>query len=407
RRARKPVAEDAAQAVAPPAEAPAPSRPRKDETVVVSSAATPVQPVVAPAPVITPVEELAAESERGTGPLRTFGVIVVAVVVAMFLNSTALLRSAEQMKPGAWRSVLLGVARPVDRIARDAHLTAPRHALDRALGRGGSQGSGPGLSDVPVSVPKGAAPVADGGSAPAASVPPPPTASTVTTAPTPPAFRPASLRPVDAHHPLKLWVTGDSQITYLGESLLAQTSDAGTVKSFVPDTHDGTGLVRPDNYDWLKASLAYIAKNKPDAVVITLGGNDYKQGIPAGPGKAWPAGSTGWAAAYQARAVAVMKALTGNGQRPVYWVTTPDIRDAAGNHAVQVLDQAVLAAAATVPGVVVVDARPVLSPDGKYHAYRGTTLIRAGDGLHATFAGSELVAKAVLAALNADWHLTK
>ena len=398
-----------ASALSTPVLAPAPPPPpRPAGRVIVTSAATPVRPVVAPVPVITPVDDVtSAESDRSHGPLRTFAVIVVAAVVAMLLNSTALLHSAEQLKPGVTRTVLLGIARPVDRIARAAHLTAPRHALDRALGRAHPQVAGPGLSDVPVRVPAGAGPVDSGVSAPPASVPPPPTAPSVPVVPTPSSFRPASLRPVDAQHPLRLWVTGDSQISYLGDSLLAQTAAAGTVHSFVPDSHDGTGLVRPDIFDWLKAARSYIAKHKPEAVVITLGGNDFQQGIPAGPGRAWPAGSTGWALAYQARAQAVMQALTGDGQRPVYWVTTPDVKDAAGNHAVQVLDQAVVAAAAKVPGVVVVDARPILSPDGRYHAYRGTTLVRERDGVHATLAGSALIAKALLAALDADWHLTR
>jgi hypothetical protein len=349
--------------------------------------------VIEPMTERTPMRVLAApidldeELPTSRPAWRMLAVMLLALVTAAVLDSHALDRSATGRDYGTVRDVERSVTGPLDHAAHAAGVDEPRSLADDALGRGTSEGSGPGLaqvkpSPVPVVLP-----------------------TTVASAPAAPQL---TLRTIDPAHPLKLWITGDSDIDYLGTSLLdaaAPTHDVRSVGNV--DVHIGTGLVRPDVFDWLKYARTQSPKRDADAVVVTLGGNDA-QGINIGPGKAVQPGDPRWRALYAQRIILVAQELSLHGRRPVYWVTLPPARDSATNHAFFEIDGALRFAATQVPGLRLLDAVPILSDHDRYSAYLPDAAghkvkVRQSDGIHATFIGSDWLARALLAQLRADW----
>jgi hypothetical protein len=354
-----------------------------------------IEPVT-PRAELTPVLAEPEVQHEDRGPaLRILVVMLVALLSAGVLDSAALRGSARSHAPGAAKDLLTAVAAPVDEVASAARLDVPRRLADEALGRTTTS-----ASDRTGSFAQ--APVV---TAPLPSTPP------TTLAPAPPS--PVTIgahRSIEQVHPLKVWITGDSDIDYLGKTLLDEAAPLRTLASAKSvDVHVGTGLTRPDVFDW----LAYARKESPrrtaDAVLITLGGNDA-QGIPDGPGRAVQPGDLRWRQLYAERIILVARELSLGGTRPVYWVTLPPARSPRINRAFFEIDGALRYAAGQVPGMVLIDALPVLSDSGRYSAYLtgsggDKVLVRQSDGIHPTFDGSRRVAAVVLARLKADWGL--
>lgn len=331
---------------------------------------------------------------------RALQVMLVALLFAGVFNSAALVRAGEGMEPGLTRSLVLAVGRPVHAVTHALWLDRPRVLLGAALGTNRT-GSG----NSPLLRPAEERAAAGSGNTPdtsGAGQPAPATAGQqdgpsglATRTPTPAA-------------PLRLLVTGDSMTEFLGPALLAATSGGGLVRGRAV-TRYGTGLVRPDFFDWSAEAKRLLAAHSPEAVVVAMGGNDG-QGIRLPGGTVLPDGSPEWASEYQRRAGIVMRALTAAGARRVYWVSMPVARSARLARDYAQLNRAVSAAATAVPGVRSVDITGRLSADGRYAAYLPndagrTVLARARDGIHLTRDGARIATTVIARVLREDWHL--
>jgi hypothetical protein len=73
----------------------------------------------------------------------------------------------------------------------------------------------------------------------------------------------------------------------------------------------GTGLARPDVFDWMEEYPAMIGSEHPDAVIVAIGANDG-QGFQED-GKVLAFGSDAWVQVYQQRIAAFLSLLTQNG----------------------------------------------------------------------------------------------
>jgi hypothetical protein len=226
--------------------------------------------------------------------------------------------------------------------------------------------------------------------------------------PTTPAVAP--LRVPTKAAPLKLLVAGDSMTEFLGPALINQGSAQGKLSGNTV-TKYGTGLVRPDFFDWSIYAQQLMDQQNPEAVVVMMGGNDG-QGITLANGQVLPDGTDAWAKEYRRRVEVVMRIFSGNGKRRVYWVPMPVPRSPKLAVDYHLMDLAVADAAAVVPGVTDVNIVNRLSNNGQYSDYlpgaNGQTILaRARDGIHLSQDGANLAASLVLQALNKDWHLTQ
>ena len=320
---------------------------------------------------------------------RVLIVIVVALATAMLLDSRGMVHTGEAMPPGGGRDFVLGIAHPIDSIAHALRLDWPHQRFDKLLGR--DQYTGP--SDLTrTSVDVDNRPVL-GPNAQSAS----PASPSV-----------AALRPVSAAAPLRLLFTGDSMMLGIGPQAVNLATGIKSI-NVTQEAHPSTGLVVPQFFDWSLYAMK-IDRDNPDAVVIIIGGNDG-QGISV-PNGALQAGTEEWAVEYRRRATVVMRILSHDGTRPVYWLSMPPTRnDEVPTRFMQVLNAATQQAAEQVPGVRWINLYGAYAVNGGFSdelpdGHGGSYLARTSDGVHFTYKGGEVAARLALAAVDRDWHYT-
>ena len=180
----------------------------------------------------------------------------------------------------------------------------------------------------------------------------------------------------------KITVAGDSISVGLGSQLrevLARSDDPATVVKVIGEP--GTGLARPDNFDWPRRIEELARDHPPQVLVFSVGSNDAQDLTDSsGAVVATMAQRDRWDDEYRKRLAAVFDAFdpaAGHGSTKVVWVghvRTAESRVAETNRRVQRL---AAEAAASRPWVVVEDLA-VLLGTGEQPATR----CLAADGLH-------------------------
>ncbi len=122
--------------------------------------------------------------------------------------------------------------------------------------------------------------------------------------------------------PLSVVVYGDSQATDLFSGLRWIAPRTRHLR-FKRRSLGGTGLVRDDQFDWERKIVRLIANDRPDIIVISLGGND-RQALRLGRARLKHF-TMQWWLEYRRRAAAVMRAARASGAR-VYWLSLPPVR---------------------------------------------------------------------------------
>ena len=352
-----------------------------------------------------------------TSIYRVLITLTTALLISMVFDARGIVHSGNGMPDGPQRSAALVVGRTVVRLAEAVHLTWPWDRLQSALGRSSQPALPPLLasgSADPPAVPRGAPAARALASSvsvldfvrllllPRRTVPrrAPHRASTPDAA-----LRPTRL-PTPAN-PLRLLVTGDSLSGYLGPELVDEASHVGPVRGFV-DTHNGTGLTRPDFVDWSLVARQQVAADNPDAVVVLMGGNDFQNMTLPG-GKFFLAGTPAWTREYQRRAAICMSIWAERGARRVYWLSIPPARDPSWAQIDGQINLALRRAAAQVPGAEYVDILGPVTNHGRYvdfvYVHGQPILVREPDGVHLNVAGSTIVAHEVLPLIVRDWRL--
>ncbi len=349
-------------------------------------------------------------SERTGGPAvparRAVSLILLTLLGLLVVDGHGMVRTGRNMEPGWPRTLVLGLARPADQIARDTGLDVPRRVLYAAFDHHDSPGPSSellapaaGVAAAGIAGPAAGA-AKEAGSAPAGALPAGRAAHPAPAVVLPP------LRHASAAAPLRLLVTGDSMTNPLGPPLSELAH--GTVRADV-DTHYSTGLVRPDFFDWAANAHKQVAGDHPEAVLLTLGANDG-QGFTMPNGDIYPAGSPAWVKEYTRRTVILLSIYSQEGRVPVYWMSLPIARSAKLDGYFRQLNAAITAATRVVPRTRLVDIRDRLADHGSYSAYLTDDsgrkiLARDSDGVHLTIDGSRLAARILLKVIDADWHI--
>ena len=198
-------------------------------------------------------------------------------------------------------------------------------------------------------------------------------------------------------------LVGDSMMAVgLSDVLLRQTAKDENLR-IIKAFRSGTGLARPDVFDWMKEYPAMIGDDKPDAVIVAIGANDG-QGFWVD-GNPLLYGTDGWVKAYEQRTTDFLNLLTQNGAH-VIWVGLPPMRAGALNDktaeinriAYTVVSQNPLATWWNPESLIGDEAggfrQTETLPDGK------AVRLRVGDGVHLTDEGAALLAPALVDWLN-------
>jgi hypothetical protein len=193
----------------------------------------------------------------------------------------------------------------------------------------------------------------------------------------------------------------------LDEDLARDLDPTGV--NVVQDPHLGTGISTTFIVNWGKLAAYQVAHDHPNAVVMFIGANDGFP-MPGAGGREVPCCGTEWAAIYANRARQMMNTYRQAGAARVYWITLPTPREEARREIARVVNAAIkVAAQPWADQVRVIDSVPIFTPGEIYRDSMDVegkaTIVRESDGIHLNEAGSELLAKLVLADIGQDFTL--
>jgi hypothetical protein len=188
-------------------------------------------------------------------------------------------------------------------------------------------------------------------------------------------------------------VVGDFMAAALAKGLGETYRENANV--VVIDASSGaSGLVRNDYYDWPARLPEIVAEQKPDAILVMVGGND-RQGI-ATPTGDQPFGTEGWRTAYASRVAALADALKATG-KPVLWGGLVPVEPSAMSRDYSAFN-GIVREQLEAKGLKFVDMwNGFADEEGKYVAVgpdiRGQSVqLRSDDGLNFTRAGQRKLA---------------
>jgi lysophospholipase L1-like esterase len=193
-------------------------------------------------------------------------------------------------------------------------------------------------------------------------------------------------------------LAGDSMMAVgLSSTLLRQApqyKDLALVKAF----KSGTGLARPEVFNWQVEYPAMLGDAHPDVVLVAIGANDG-QGF-VDDGVVYPFGTEAWKEIYQRRVQAYLEMLEAGGAT-VVWLGLPPMKsDVYDAHIALVnrIDYAVVSASPR--AIWVSTAGLVGDADGRFQDFGEVhgqpERLRQGDGIHLSDEGAVLVVDKIL-----------
>jgi len=317
--------------------------------------------------------------------------VIGCLLLAGLLTSAKLVEIAERMPFGDGRDRALAVADSVDRVANFLSLNRPSDFL-ADLRAANNAGDGIDPTDPVAVVPTTTV-------MPGAVVTVEIVSSTTTSTTTVP-----DGRSVTSAAPLRLYVAGDSQATYLGQAITTESDGRSLVVEV--DDRISTSLTRPDYFDWPAQWAGVVAARPPEVVVLFLGANDH-QDMMTGGGERLVVGTVAWQEEWRDRLGAGLDVLTAGGA-VVVWVTQPPMRDRGLHAGVGDINTLAAEVFAGRDDVLVVDIwdlfggtagyqERIEGPDGD------VITARLDDGVHLTRAAASWVADLVFARLDERW----
>jgi uncharacterized protein len=208
-------------------------------------------------------------------------------------------------------------------------------------------------------------------------------------------------------NPIRVVITGDSLPGFIGQLLVPRLDALRTARAWMV-VKDGTGITRPDYFDWAAEARRQVAVYHADATIVMIGGNDF-QNIVAG-GRVLLAGSKPWTREYQRRVTTLMRIWAQGGRHRVYWLSMPPSRNPSWAYDDWQIDNALRRAAPQVQGALFVNINGPITNRGHYAdyvRYRGQIIaVREDDGVHVNLAGSQIVTNDIIfPLLKREWHL--
>jgi len=289
-----------------------------------------------------------------------------------------MVRAGESMKRGTTRDIVLSVARPLDDVAGAVGFHLPREGLDRAFGQEPKTAEGTELEE----------------------------GSTAILRPNRRKTQQQSFVQPTPKRPLEVFVTGDSQAQFIGETLTDLLPEDLFEVEVV--ARNATGLTNPEFFNWEINAQQEIEARDPDIVVMVIGGNDGFNVV--SDGQLYGPHDPQWQTEYARRAAVVMRELGSNGERPVFWVPPPTARDPEYNDIYETQNRAVEQAAAAVTGARYVDIYDTIN-NGKYSDELKIdgqrVLARQSDGVHFSREGAVVPTRLILRAMGRDYRVLR
>jgi hypothetical protein len=267
------------------------------------------------------------------------------VAVIALLECDGLASWADHLEIGPLRTVAVPVTETMQRALRPSGLGTVRSRTLESLARIGwsddaavvAEARAPHIAETPMPgcVVSAGAPNAAAGSNPVAR-PAGVGASAPLASDVP---RTASLAPLSSVEPGKprvVALAGDSMMAVgLSAQLMRDVADHKNLR-IVKAFKSGTGLARPEVFNWMDEYPAMLGAEKPDVVIVAIGANDG-QGFVVDH-KVLAFGSDEWRKVYQERLASFLAMVEASGAR-VVWVGLPPMRVASFNEKIATINR--------------------------------------------------------------------
>ncbi|PAS95222.1 MAG: hypothetical protein CGU28_12935 [Candidatus Dactylopiibacterium carminicum] len=326
---------------------------------------------------------------------RLFLTLLGAVLLALVVEAEGLRTWADRLAVGPLRSVSLPVAeawadavRPLGFSRPRAVLLAGKDALTPLFAPALEQAEAVVLTGPAVVIaPK---PVQD--MPEPASVPEPvPVGSWPLAAPELPRAPSRSIAVMPTGEGVAIALAGDSMMAVGLAPALTRGLGSDKRLHLVRAFRSGTGLARPEVFDWLERYPLMVAERPPRLVICAMGANDA-QNVQVGR-DVLRFGSEAWDAFYLERLDRFLALITANDTR-VLWVGMPVMREKGFSRRMAHMNALVQQALQAHPSVQWLDPNPALGyVDNAFAQYRANARgklvkLRADDGIHMTDEGA-------------------
>ncbi|WP_439241466.1 SGNH/GDSL hydrolase family protein [Lonepinella sp. BR2474] len=195
---------------------------------------------------------------------------------------------------------------------------------------------------------------------------------------------------------LKVALVGDSMMA-VGLAAQIQHYDRQHNMRFIRAYKSGTGLSRPDVFNWLQEYPKMIKGQSLDLAIVAIGANDAQPYYVRG--KVIHFGSAEWLKIYAQR-VNDFAQLVSQPNLPVIWLGLPAMKSAAFNKKVETINRLTYHVLSVYPNITWLNTNTLLSTDGTFQEYgknaAGKTVrLRTEDGIHFTYDAGKLLVPAI------------
>jgi hypothetical protein len=332
------------------------------------------------------------------------------VVVILLLESAALQDWADHLDPGLLRSAAQPVAFAINRTLQPLGIAGIRnHTLDEAARMG--------WSDDAVRIAHMARSPEEHGAAsdlsskhpspaPALGDLPPESKSILNAAAVSPivgsvphSVSLTPLPPIQQGRPRVVVLAGDSMMAVgFGAGLMRKAGEEKNLR-FLRAFKSGTGLARPDVFNWMDQYPAMLGSEKPDVVIVAIGANDCQSFVVDS--KVVLFGTEEWRKTYQSRVAAFLTLMESTGAR-VLWVGLPPMRSLPFNQRISLVNRIAYTVVSQDPNASWWStAAFVGDASGSYREFaqlpNGTSVrLRATDGIHFAEEGASTMTAALI-----------
>jgi lysophospholipase L1-like esterase len=202
------------------------------------------------------------------------------------------------------------------------------------------------------------------------------------------------LVPIPPGRPRLIALAGDSMMAVsLSDNLLRATQGNPGLR-LIKAYRSGTGLARPDVFDWMSEYSAMLGANRPDLVLVTIGANDAQSYLDPN-GNVLTFGTPAWIASYRARVAAYLAMLGAHGAQ-IIWIGLPPMRATHFQTNIELINQIDQSVVATTPDATWFNPATLIgTPTGQYRQFGPVNHhienLREPDGTHLTNQGASLV----------------
>ena len=206
------------------------------------------------------------------------------------------------------------------------------------------------------------------------------------------------IAPVEAGRTRAVALAGDSMMAVgLYSSLMrkaAQYKDITFIRAF----KSGTGLARPEVFNWQQEYPAMLQQRRPDFIIVAIGANDGQGFVESG--VTYQFGTPGWQDIYQQRVKAYIDMLEASGAT-VVWIELPPMKSGVYDARIALVNRIALTVVKASPHAIWFSTAGIIGDaNGRFRDFGNVdgkaVKLRQGDGIHLSDEGGELLADKLL-----------